>query len=82
MLLSHAQRGVDWRNPANADCGRVTRTCYYDDYHYGPPDAMFTKLTAPEFDPDKSTYSSLGKMYNASWRASSDFRERYGFAAP
>jgi len=79
--LNLLQRGVDWRQPANAEgCFRATRTCYYNDYTYGPPDLMFTKLSAVEFDARASTYGVLGPMYNATWRASREFSQRYGFS--
>ena len=58
--LNMLQRGVNWRREANRQgCLRVTRTCYYEDYPYGPPDLMFTKLSAKEFEAHKSTYSSV-----------------------
>ena len=80
--LNLLQRNVDWRRSQVADgCARVTRTCYYDDYAYGPPDQMFTKLTASEFEEayDKSTFAVIGPMYNGTWRRSREFRKKYGF---
>ena len=78
--LNLLQRGVDWRNPDNArGCARVTRTCAYKDYVYGPPDLMFLKLSAEELRAEESTYAWLGRLYNDSWTQSDAFERLYGF---
>ena len=77
--LNLLQRGVDWRKRDNADgCRHVTSTCYYSDYRYGPPDLMFTKLSANDYD-NRSTYEMLAPMYNNTHRKSRQFQQRWGF---